>query len=505
MAQDLAAERLPAGEAGQRAVIDEGLDANDRVVPPVLPVAQLPVVEAGREHRAVHPAGELLHAREQRAAVHGRGGGLDHADARVALHELDQADDRLAGHQAVGVEHDHVAVAPAPAPAEVGDVAALALQAHLAAAIEDAAEAPHGATPVEPRFLLLHRRARVGRVAEHEEVEAVERAGALERAMDRAEPREHPLDRLLADGHHDGREDALGRDHRRVAAGTLEVGDREAIPAADEGEEAEHGGPEADRDPPEEGAKEGRDRHLEPGAPLVGQDVHHELARDEGGDQHEETEEEAAPECDARPWKPPAHPVEQAAVERPVGRGGRRPLAAAAEETAQEAALDRLRDHRPAAELGHRAQQPVPGGSLRPPARRVAPRRAPPERPREAPGEEAVGGALGRGGSRALLLHELAERAQRLRERVSRPLPRLRQGALDRPGRERSVLLRVEPERRKVGERARVDLPPVVEDAAPGHGEVAVARRADRSPRSWIAIHRGTKRAGSLLAHGRIT
>src|SRR5437773_11496683 len=84
----------------------------------------------------------------------------------------------------------------------------------------------------------------------------------------------------------------------------------------------------------------------------------------EGGDQHEETEEEAAPECDARPWKPPAHPVEQAAVERPVGRGGRRPLAAAAEETAQEAALDRLRDHRPAAELGHRAQQPVPGGSL---------------------------------------------------------------------------------------------------------------------------------------------
>src|SRR5947207_9703594 len=43
--------------------------------------------------------------------------------------------------------------------------------------------------------------------------------------------------RLLADGHHDGREDALGRDHRRVAAGTLEVGGRDGIPAAVEGEE----------------------------------------------------------------------------------------------------------------------------------------------------------------------------------------------------------------------------------------------------------------------------
>src|SRR5206468_4694454 len=136
--------------------------------------------------------------------------------------------------------------APAPAPAEVGDVAALALQAHLAAAVEDPAEAADRAAPVEPRLLLLHRRVRVGRVAEHEEVEAVERAGALEGAMDRPEPREHPLDRLLADGHHDGREDTLGRGLRRLVARRLEAGDREAIAAADEGEEAEHRGPEAD-------------------------------------------------------------------------------------------------------------------------------------------------------------------------------------------------------------------------------------------------------------------
>src|SRR5437660_972320 len=132
-------------------------------------------------------------------------------------------------------------------------------------------------------------------------------------------------------------------------------------------------GPEDGRDPAEGGAEEGRDRDLEPGASLVGQDAHHELARDDGRDEHEEPEQEPAPERDARPWKPPAHPVEQAAVERLVGRGGRRRLAApAAEETAQDAALDRPRDHRPAAELGHRAERAVPGGGPRRPARAIA-------------------------------------------------------------------------------------------------------------------------------------
>src|SRR5205814_929906 len=76
-----------------------------------------------------------------------------------------------------------------------------------------------------------------------------------ERAMDRAEPREHPLDRLLADGHHDGREDALGRDRRRGAAGRLEAGDRGAVPAADEGDEAEPRAPGTDRERPERGPR----------------------------------------------------------------------------------------------------------------------------------------------------------------------------------------------------------------------------------------------------------
>src|SRR6266404_2682799 len=147
-------------------------------------------------------------------------------------------------------------------------------------------------------------------------------------------------------------------------------------------------------------------------------------------------------------------------------------------------------------------------GCRRAPGRpgRPAPAVASRQRPLEAPGEEGVGGALRRaGGARMLFLNELAQHAQRLRYRVAPALPRLGQGALDRPGRERSVLLRLEPERPQVGERAPAGLLPVVEDAVRGHVKAAIARRAERSPRDWIVIHRGAMRAGCLLAHGRIT
>ena len=117
----------------------ERRDADDRVVAPVLAVAELPEVQAGGEHRPVDAAGELLHAREQRAPVDRRSARSGSCRRRGAAPSVAPARTSVvARHDAVGVEHDHVAVLAAPAPAEVGDVAALALQAHAAAAVEDA-------------------------------------------------------------------------------------------------------------------------------------------------------------------------------------------------------------------------------------------------------------------------------------------------------------------------------------------------------------------------------
>src|SRR5581483_6785779 len=64
VAQDFAAERRLAGKARQAAMAHERRDAQNRVVAPVITLAQLPEVKARAEQRPVNPAGELLHARE---------------------------------------------------------------------------------------------------------------------------------------------------------------------------------------------------------------------------------------------------------------------------------------------------------------------------------------------------------------------------------------------------------------------------------------------------------
>ena len=96
VAEDLAAERRLAGQLGQSTLFHEGRDAEDRVVTPVLPVAELPEVQAGGEHRPVDAAGELLHAGEERAPITAVGAVWNHAGVGFALHHFDHAHQRLA-------------------------------------------------------------------------------------------------------------------------------------------------------------------------------------------------------------------------------------------------------------------------------------------------------------------------------------------------------------------------------------------------------------------------
>ena len=138
-------------------------------------------------------------------------------------------------------------------------VAWLPVHARQAVAVEHAVEADLAA-PREPGLLLGGPGGRVGRVGQHVDVEAVELAGARQRGVDRAQPGKDALDRLVADRHHDG--GAHRRVERRVA-GVGERGDRPAIAARGQHQEAERGGPEADRDPREQEPEEEHDAELE--------------------------------------------------------------------------------------------------------------------------------------------------------------------------------------------------------------------------------------------------
>src|SRR5262249_59759271 len=57
VAEDLAAEGRPARQPAQAAVPHEGVDPEDRVVPPVVALAELPEAQTGREHPATRAAG----------------------------------------------------------------------------------------------------------------------------------------------------------------------------------------------------------------------------------------------------------------------------------------------------------------------------------------------------------------------------------------------------------------------------------------------------------------
>src|SRR3712207_306438 len=73
VAQNVTAEQFASGLPWQCAMLDEGLEPDDRVVAPVIALAQLPVVEAGLEDRAIEPEGKLQRAGEERpGANHAR-------------------------------------------------------------------------------------------------------------------------------------------------------------------------------------------------------------------------------------------------------------------------------------------------------------------------------------------------------------------------------------------------------------------------------------------------
>ena len=257
---DLAGQAATARQLGQRAVTHEGLHAQDRVVAPVMRLSELPVGQAGREQRAGHAGGELLHACMQRVVAASARRGLDDAGAGLRFHQAHHREQRLAAHHAVGVEHHHVAVGLAPAAAKVGHVAGLAPGAALAPAVVDAHRAgTRGELVAQPapggEFGVAQ--GRVRGVGEQVDVEqAVGRAGIAHRRGERfaggAQPGAHGGDVFVADRHDDrgarGRIDRPAR-HR--------LGTQRMTVAAHQRQVAHHRGHAAGRNPGEQQCEEG--------------------------------------------------------------------------------------------------------------------------------------------------------------------------------------------------------------------------------------------------------
>ena len=140
--------RAPSRQLGERAVLHERRQPDDRVVAPEVTLLLLPEVSPGGEDRTVKRHGELLQPAPNRAAVDRLRNGLENPDAMIALHPPNEFDEGVRAHQTVGVEANHIAIQAPPAPAKIRDVAALAIERKLAPTIKNAPGAAgfgHGA------------------------------------------------------------------------------------------------------------------------------------------------------------------------------------------------------------------------------------------------------------------------------------------------------------------------------------------------------------------------
>ncbi len=262
-----------------RAIADERRDANDRVVSPVMRFAELPEVQSRGEERPVHRRRELLDARVQRVAPGGARRRLDDSGVGIRLADAHERRQAFAAHHAVGIEHDHVAVLASPAAAEVGDVAALALDPVLSPAIEDAAEAVDGAAERKPGIELGDARIGVAGVGQDEKVEPVERAGLLQRLVRRAQSREHARHVFVAD-RHDDRGARFGWNRRGTAAGHP-LRDRVTVATPVEQPESGERGPESGGYPCEQHAEEHEHGDLDRSLALIREHDRHVIRRDD--------------------------------------------------------------------------------------------------------------------------------------------------------------------------------------------------------------------------------
>ena len=231
-----------------------------RAVPPGEPVA---------DQRPIDAARKLLNARKQRVGVDDHRQGLDQPDLRLALHGGDQPDDGAAGHQAVGVEYDHLLVTR-PEPAHpIRDVAGLAAFVGSAMPVENAPVAVGAVAQHDEMHLFGDPGLRVGAVAEDEEIELLEHAAFGERGVDR-----------LDASHQMRRGFVVGRDQQRGSGrnGGQRPGfvDAElARAAANERHEAGQRGRKRERDPGEQENVEREDDGFEGGQAAALEDEIH--------------------------------------------------------------------------------------------------------------------------------------------------------------------------------------------------------------------------------------
>ncbi|MNE49239.1 hypothetical protein D3C80_1437430 [compost metagenome] len=182
-------------------MFNERLNADNRVVTPIVGFTQLPEVQTGGKQRTVHARRKLLAARIKRVHTRGFWRRLDDTRIRVRFHQTHQTRQTLTRHHGVSIQHHHIAILVAPATAEVIDVTAFALNATATTTVENLPFALHFRDKFHPRFLLGNADIGVVAVAQDVNVKMRRVAGRLYRLPGRTQTRKYAVNVFVTNRH----------------------------------------------------------------------------------------------------------------------------------------------------------------------------------------------------------------------------------------------------------------------------------------------------------------
>ena len=166
---------------------------------------------------------------------------LNQGHARVSLHHVNHADQRFPRHDAVRIEHDHVAIAPAPAVAKILQVAAFAGDVLFPISVEDSPVRIEIHAHAVPVCLFLHPAVGIAGIAQDQQIEIIPPASFLQGLPNGAQPGRDPGGVLVVDRHDQRRPQGA---IIRTCAGWRKSSDRVFVATPQQHPEAQGRGPE---------------------------------------------------------------------------------------------------------------------------------------------------------------------------------------------------------------------------------------------------------------------
>src|SRR3569833_590588 len=178
---------------------DERLQPQYRVVTPILSAIALPPCAPDGVGAQTEPHAKLKDAREGAGGRKPYDQALKNAEIGIRLHDSNQAENGIGGHEAVGVERHREIMLAAPAVAKLPNIAGLVACVNDASSVRDRHPIGPPRAQGSETSLLAAYDARIAAVAKNIQRKSFHVATKVKASQHRLQIPNHPLRRFVAD------------------------------------------------------------------------------------------------------------------------------------------------------------------------------------------------------------------------------------------------------------------------------------------------------------------